>query len=42
MTQVILQFSKLEKIVIGGTKGKALTSTVEHIYGTPCELIVSL
>jgi len=32
MTQIIVQFSKLERIVIGGTKGKVLTATLEHIY----------
>ncbi|RYY38441.1 hypothetical protein EON62_00435 [archaeon] len=32
MTQIIVQFSKLERIVIGGTKGKLLTATLEHIF----------
>jgi dynein heavy chain, axonemal len=32
MTQVIVQFSKLERIVIGGTKGAALTATLNKIY----------
>lgn len=33
MTEIIVKFRKLEKIVIGGTKGKALTFSIEDIYG---------
>ena len=32
MTDTIVQFSKLQKIEIGGTKGKTLTSSVKQIY----------
>ena len=32
MTSTIIQFSKLPKIEIGGTKGKALTDTVREIH----------
>ena len=32
LMQTIVQFSKLEKIEVGGTKGKALTSSVQQIY----------
>ena len=31
-TQTIVQFSKLSKIEVGGTKGKALTASVQQIY----------
>ncbi|KAJ1491167.1 dynein heavy chain, N-terminal region 1-domain-containing protein, partial [Baffinella frigidus] len=32
LMQTIVQFNKLEKIEVGGTKGKALTSSVVQIY----------
>ena len=32
LTQTIVQFSRLEKIEVGGTKGKSLTTTVEQTY----------
>ena len=32
LMQTIVQFSKLEKVEVGGTKGKALTSSVQQIY----------
>ena len=32
LTQTILQFNKLERIEIGGTKGKTLTMSVRQIY----------
>eukprot|EP00961_Rhodomonas_salina_P105516 1420618-Rhodomonas_salina.1 len=32
LMQTIVQFNKLEKIEVGGTKGKALTSSVQQIY----------
>lgn len=32
LTQTMLQFSKLEKVEIGGTKGKPLTASVRQIY----------
>ena len=32
LMQTIVQFNKLEKIEVGGTKGKELTSNVQHIY----------
>ncbi len=31
MTNTIVQFSKLQKIELGGTKGKTLTETVQQI-----------
>lgn len=31
-TQVVVQFMKLERIVIGGSKGKTLSATVDAIY----------
>ena len=33
MTQTIVQFNKLSKIEIGGTKGKNLTQSVQQIHG---------
>lgn len=33
MTGIIMTFSKLERIVIGGTKGAALTATLGRIHG---------
>jgi dynein heavy chain len=33
LCQTIVQFTKLSKIEIGGTKGKNLTATVKQIYG---------
>jgi dynein heavy chain len=33
LMQTIVQFIKLEKVEIGGTKGKGLTSNVQDIYG---------
>jgi len=33
LMQTIVQFNKLEKIEVGGTKGKVLTSNVQDIYG---------
>jgi dynein heavy chain, axonemal len=32
LTSTIVQFSRLEKIEVGGTKGKALTTTVQQTY----------
>ena len=32
LTQTILQFDRLEKVEVGGTKGKILTTTVRQIY----------
>ena len=32
LTQTVLQFNKLERIEIGGTKGKTLTTSVRQIY----------
>ena len=32
LTNTIVQFSKLSKIEIGGTKGKTLTASVQQIY----------
>eukprot|EP00232_Nephroselmis_pyriformis_P019075 CAMPEP_0182900652 /NCGR_PEP_ID=MMETSP0034_2-20130328/28990_1 /TAXON_ID=156128 /ORGANISM="Nephroselmis pyriformis, Strain CCMP717" /LENGTH=4527 /DNA_ID=CAMNT_0025034901 /DNA_START=131 /DNA_END=13711 /DNA_ORIENTATION=+ len=32
LTQTVLQFNKLEKVEIGGTKGKTLTTSVRQIY----------
>lgn len=32
LTQTIVQFSKLSKIEIGGTKGKTLTASIKQIY----------
>jgi len=32
LTQTIIQFSKLSKIEIGGTKGKTLTSSIQQIH----------
>lgn len=32
LTQTIVQFSKLSKIEIGGTKGKTLTDSIKNIY----------
>ena len=32
LTQTIVQFNKLERIEIGGTKGKTLTTSVQQIY----------
>jgi dynein heavy chain len=32
LMQTIVQFSKLERIEVGGTKGKALTASVQQIY----------
>lgn len=32
LTSTIIQFNKLQRIEIGGTKGKALTATVMHIF----------
>ena len=32
LTQTIVQFSKLSKIEIGGTKGKSLTASIKQIY----------
>jgi dynein heavy chain len=33
LTQTIVQFSKLAKIEVGGTKGKTLTTSVQQIHG---------
>ena len=33
LMQTIVQFSKLERIEVGGSKGKALTSSVQQIFG---------
>jgi dynein heavy chain len=32
LTQTILQFSKLSRIEVGGTKGKTLTTSVQQVY----------
>ena len=32
LTQTVVQFSKLEKVEIGGTKGKVLTNSVRQVY----------
>ena len=32
LTQTIVQFSKLAKIEVGGTKGKTLTASIKQIY----------
>ena len=32
LTQTIVQFSKLAKIEVGGTKGKLLTASIKQIY----------
>eukprot|EP00227_Mantoniella_beaufortii_P011774 CAMPEP_0197579874 /NCGR_PEP_ID=MMETSP1326-20131121/3768_1 /TAXON_ID=1155430 /ORGANISM="Genus nov. species nov., Strain RCC2288" /LENGTH=4505 /DNA_ID=CAMNT_0043143449 /DNA_START=243 /DNA_END=13760 /DNA_ORIENTATION=+ len=32
LTQTVLQFNKLERVEIGGTKGKTLTTSVRQIY----------
>jgi dynein heavy chain len=32
LTSTILQFSKLERIELGGTKGEALSETIKQIY----------
>ena len=32
LTQTIVQFSKLAKIEIGGTKGKTLTASIKQIH----------
>jgi dynein heavy chain len=32
LTQTIVQFAKLAKIEVGGTKGKTLTASIKHIY----------
>jgi dynein heavy chain len=32
LTQTIVQFSKLAKIEVGGTKGKTLTTSIKQIY----------
>lgn len=32
LTQTIVQFSKLSKIEVGGTKGNTLTASVKQVY----------
>ena len=32
LTQTVLQFNKLERVEVGGTKGKTLTTSVRQIY----------
>ena len=32
LTTTIMQFNKLEKIELGGTKGKTLTETLKQIF----------
>ena len=32
LTQTVLQFNKLERVEIGGTKGKTLTTSVRQIF----------
>jgi len=39
LTQTILQFNLLSRIEIGGTKGKALTTSVVQIYSDFCQAV---
>ena len=32
LTQTVLQFNKLERVEVGGTKGKALTASVQQVF----------
>ena len=40
LMQTIVQFNKLEKVEVGGTKGKVLTSNVQEIFGEFVQALV--
>ena len=42
LTSTIVQFSRLEKIEIGGTKGKTLTTTVQQTYNDFQNAVLSI
>eukprot|EP00976_Prorocentrum_cordatum_P004108 80468-Prorocentrum_minimum.AAC.1 len=41
LTQTVVQFGKLEKVEIGGTKGKVLTNSVRQVYADFLDALAS-